>query len=361
MALSKLKPISAVWWNLGGWFDLVSAFRLSCSLSRLAVAFSAVVLTWIIAGLWDAIWVLCGGHPVVSRFASGSLDQWPSIIWGSRGYSIILSLLLFWIWALAIGAVCRGQVLNYGPGLHCGFGQSFGFSKKHFWSWVRAAVLLPAACLPFAVVCVLNGLIIRIPWVGDILGGLMLGLSLACGLVIAYFILLWVLTLGFYGPAIATDGFGAAECVVRCATYVQSRLFRSVWLIVVGLGLVLGAWFVGWFVFGMGESCARGLMRVAGALWAGEGPNRIDVLWPIDASGSWQFNRDAGMGLRYRISHALLGGWRMLFMALLWAWVINLLLCVLTIAYVSIREDVDGVKRDDAFGLETGGDFGPTT
>ena len=336
---------------MGGWCELLAALRLSVSPPRIGLALAGVLVSWILAACIDRLWAWCGVSQLMSRFAATPFAGWPAIARTAPCFTVVVGVLWLTLWALLGSAVCRGHAVAFGAGQPTGWGRMLTFGRRHWGAAMRAVFVPIVVVAPFAVVCLVNGLILRIPWVGDIVGGLMLGMSLVAGMVIAYLGILWCLSAGLYWPAIAADGFQAAEGVARCAAYVQARLVRTVGLMAVAVVLVIVGWFAAVALAGLGVHATRTLLRAAAVPWSGDGATRLDLLWPLGDTGQWYAWAGNLPSARYRIAHALLGGWIWMLRAVIWAWLINLFFAVTTVVYFLLRADVDDVAHDDVFGI----------
>ena len=338
-------------WNWGGWFDLVGAFRQSASGPRVGLALLGVIASWVLLAVLNRIWIACGYDSPLAGFAGQSIATWWAATLHSPVFVKIAVILLIAVWALFGGAIFRGQAVTYGARRRALAGDMFDYGRGHWWRLVKA-MLLPVIGLAIpAVICIVNGLVLRVPWVGDIVGGLMLIVSIVAGLWIAYVAALWILTAPLYGPAIGADGFAAAECVTRCATYVQSRLVRTLWLYAIGLAMVIAAWWVVNWLCGLGVTSTRRLVGIGYGPWSGDGPANLHLVWPTGGAGAWFVWADTLPSSRYWIVHGLIGGWILLLRALVCAWAINLLSAMATIIYFNLRSDVDGVSDRDVCGL----------
>lgn len=338
-------------WNWGGWFDLVGGFRLSASGPRIGLALLGVIASWVLLALLDRIWIALGYASPLAGFADRSIGTWWVATLHSPLFVKIAVILLIMTWALLGGAIFRGHAVTYGARRRALAGDMFAYGRGH-WGRLIKAMLLPVIGLAIpAVFCMVNGLVLRIPWIGDLIGGLMLGLSIVAGLWIAYVAAIWMLTAPLYGPAIGADGFAAAECVTRCATYVQSRLVRTLWLYAIGLAMAIAAWWVVNWLCGLGVTSARRLVGIGYGPWSGEGPANLSLVWPMGDAGAWFAWTDSTLLFRHRVVHLLIGGWVFLLRALICAWAVNLLFAMATIVYFNLRCDVDGVSDRDVCGL----------
>lgn len=338
-------------WNWGGWIDLVGGFRLSASGPRIGLALLGVITSWMLLALLDRIWIAFGYDSPLAGFAGRPIAAWWEAALHSPVFVKIAAIVLIAIWALLGGAIFRGQAVVYGAQRRAMAGDMFAYGRDHWWRLVKA-MLLPVIGLAIpAVFCIVNGLVLRIPWIGDILGGLMLGMSIVAGIWVAYVVVIWMLTAPLYGPTIGADGFAAAECVTRCATYVQSRLVRTLWLYAIGLAMAIAAWWVVAWLCQMGVDSARRLIGIGYGPWSGDGPANLSLVWPTGGASDGFAWVDTTLLMRHRILHLLIGGWVYLLRALICAWAVNLLFAMATIIYFNLRRDVDAVSDGDVCGL----------
>jgi len=160
------------------------------------------------------------------------IDPWYIVVYG------FLSLLIM---AVGGGALCRMSACQFAGRERLRARDALQFSLG---SWVKLvlAPLLPLAlCGVLAVILVAMGIVFfKIPLL-DVVGGVLYGVNLLIGFMIAFILL----TLGFSFilllPAVASENCGPADALQRAIAYLLGRPLHLLGYVIVGLfGLTIG-------------------------------------------------------------------------------------------------------------------------
>ena len=109
------------------------------------------------------------------------------------------------VWAWLGGAICRMHAVQYAVDIRVSPTAALGYSRERLFGGFVAAPLMPLIfVLIIGLVLVIGGLVLSIPWVGDILGGLLFGFAILAGGVIAFTLLAALLSSFLFWPAVAT-------------------------------------------------------------------------------------------------------------------------------------------------------------
>ncbi len=129
------------------------------------------------------------------------------------------------------------------------FGQAFAFSAKN-WVTVLLAPVIIAVTMGFFYGCdALAGVIISIPWVGQILALILVPLAMISTLLILLIGIGGIFGLPLIGAAAAWERNGTLDAISRAFSYIFARPLQFFWnyfliFLFVGVILLVGAWFV---------------------------------------------------------------------------------------------------------------------
>ena len=268
-------------------------------------------------------------------------------------FAVCLLIIGLAIWAVVGGAICRITALQFARDERIGPIQALGFSLSKFTSFF-AAPLVPVMIILFIVVLMfLPGFLVAIPYIGEIIGGLLFPLSLLGGFVIA------LVTVGLIGgfnlmyPTIAVEGSDSFDAISRSFSYVFARPWRmgfySLIAAVYGAACYL---FVRFFAFlllaGVRGSTKFSVNIDGSALINIRG--KLDAIWPGPAFG--QLMPDItwlGLNWSEKIGAAFIWVSVALVAALVMAFVVSFFYSANTAIYFLLRRRVDATDLNDVF------------
>ncbi|MGA2496242.1 MAG: hypothetical protein ABSH20_00790 [Tepidisphaeraceae bacterium] len=275
-------------------------------------------------------------------------------------YFLLYGAFFLAVWSLFGGAVARIAAVHVADeGRKLSFRQGLEFAIHKFLSFFSAPLIpifiVTAIGLVIAIVC---GILMVIPWVGEIVVSIGLILALICGFVIALIILGAAGGFNLMYPTIAVEGSDSFDAISRSFSYVFARPWRMLFysLVSVAYGSVcyLFVRVVIWLVL-LATHFSVGLFvgRHAGNL-----ENLWDVIWPQPVLGSFTTSLNtlpldwAGCTAAFFVQV-----WMHLIVFVLGAFAISFYFCSNTIIYYLLRKDVDATEMDDVFIEETEEDF----
>ncbi|MGQ9650748.1 MAG: hypothetical protein ACUVXJ_11615 [Phycisphaerae bacterium] len=270
-------------------------------------------------------------------------------------FALLFLLVSLAIWSLFGGAICRAAAMNIARDEQVGLKAAMAFACRKFLGFF-AAPLLPVFMVVGIGVCLfVGGLFLSIPYVGEILGGLLMGLALLGGFLIALVALGAIGGCGLMWPTIAVEGSDAFDAISRSFSYLYSRPWRTAFYALVAT--VYGALcylFVRFFVLvvlkstqffvGLGTTWARrpGTGIVEGtkldAMWARCSFNDLYCLPPAFGAEGWD-----------KAGAVLIGIWAILLVMLLCAYLVSFFFSGSTIIYYLLRREVDATDMSEVF------------
>jgi len=272
-------------------------------------------------------------------------------------HTIFASLLMLWglsVWAIMGGAICRIAALQAAREERIGAFRALQFSLQRFASFF-AAPLIPLVVTAIIGVCIaVGGLIGAIPWLGEVVAGLLLVLALFGGFVIALVLVGLVGGFNLMYPTIAVEGSDGFDAISRSFSYVIGRPWRmgfySLLAAVYGGACYL---FVRFFVCLMLKAAhlAAGLLMNIDGSGLVPARGKLDALWPAPhLFGAVQpaINWATLHGAEY-VGAALVWLWVSLVAALVLGFVVSFFFCANTIIYLLLRKHVDATDLEDVY------------
>jgi len=141
-------------------------------------------------------------------------------------YSIIFIVVTLVVASIAGGAICRIAALQFARGEKPGLGEALNFSTKRFVS-LFAAPLTPLGIIVFmGLFIIVLGLIGNIPWVGELLVGICMPLTLLAGGLIAVVLIGGVAGFNLMFPAVGYDDADCFDAISRSFSYIYAKPWR---------------------------------------------------------------------------------------------------------------------------------------
>jgi len=136
-----------------------------------------------------------------------------------------LSLVLFCFFG---GAICRCAALEFARNEKPGLGESLQFSRERLGSLLSAPLILMGILGGFSLVIILVGLIGNVPWLGEILVALLIGVLFLLGLGIAILLFATMAGGALLFPAVAYEKTTGLDAIGRAFSYVVNQ---PVWMV----------------------------------------------------------------------------------------------------------------------------------
>jgi len=159
----------------------------------------------------------------------------PGATWSEKALAWTRFLWALCVWSVLGGAMTRIAAVEQATDAPMAFSGALRFSFENFFSYMTAALLPVAGIGAFWLLCTIGGWIGRIPYVGQPVLGLLWGLELAFGFLMALILIAavagWPLMYATIGVE-ASDGFDAFS---RSYSYVFTRPWHYLWFAIVAL------------------------------------------------------------------------------------------------------------------------------
>lgn len=271
-------------------------------------------------------------------------------------YFVLFGAGTLFIWALAGGGICRIASVQFASGEKLTFGQGLRFARDNLFGGFVLAPCVPVILAVVAMVLLaLGGMVLRIPVLGDLLGGLAFVLALLGGFVVACLLLGSIAGGSLFWPAIAAEGQDAYDSFSRGLSYAFSKPWKAI--LYAAIAICFAA--LCWIIVQLFVSVSLGVTHQVVAFgtspfgwWSRGGADaavsKLDLIWTYPAPGglyAWPSWGD--LSVFEHVSGFLIGVWVLLIAALTWAFLASFYFSGSTIVYFLLRRDVDGTDLGD--------------
>jgi len=167
----------------------------------------------------------------------------PQLLWngGFHGFISLFGFLLIYVLCIGGGAIARMQSTQHSRSIRLSVSEAVDFSTAR-WRALLAAVFGPAMLVAaITILLMLMGLVLlNIPWL-NLIGGLLYGLALLLGLLVALIAVGYAACFPLLIPAVVVENCGGGEAVQRSFAYLLSKTFRFIgYLVLLIIAMVLG-------------------------------------------------------------------------------------------------------------------------
>ncbi|HKQ50109.1 MAG TPA: hypothetical protein VJZ71_18680 [Phycisphaerae bacterium] len=276
------------------------------------------------------------------------------------GYAVLFGILVLAIWSLFGGACCRVAALRATRDERIGMGEALTFAKGRFLNFFFAPLMPLMVILGIGLFLFLGGLIGWIPWVGEVIVGLLFFLVLLAGFALAFVIIGAAAGGSLTFPTVAVEGSDAFDAFSRTYSYIYAKPWRTALYMLVAIGYgAICLLFVKFFVR---------LMLWAASLFLGFSMNwgtaAVEKGQPTDVSklhAIWQAPTLSGEGSFWGsfdevklaniswFAQLLVRGWVYLLWALVAAFAISFFYSASTVIYLLLRREVDLTDVEDVY------------
>lgn len=271
-------------------------------------------------------------------------------------YSLFLLVGLAVIWTVAGGAICRIAAMQLARDDLLTLRQGVEFSLGKLWQGFVTALGVPLGlCLVVVFLMILGGVVLRIPWLGDVVGGAAFPLALLGGVVVAG-LLVGLLTGGhLFCPAVAWEACDGFEAFSRGFSYVFTRPWKTLWYAAFSLFYAAVSWLIVNLAVLFALSVTRNVISFGTSPFGwwkrvgGDVPrSKLEVLWPLGESYELYRAPDwSTLGFFEYIPAVLIGFWVLLVILSMWGFLASFYFTACTVSYCLLRRDVDGTDVDE--------------
>lgn len=270
-------------------------------------------------------------------------------------FATLFGLGVLIIWAIVGGAICRMAALNYARDERIGPRAALGFATDKFLSFLTAP-LLPLLLILVVMICFLvGGLLMAIPYIGEVIGALTLFLGLIGGFIVALVMIGYTTSAPLFYPTIAVEGSDSFDAISRSFGYVFARPWRA-------LFYALVAFFYGSLCYLFVRLLAlltlkstHAMLNVAlsGTHRPGTGnaaATKLDAMWSSPTfEHLYRWPTPFGAVHFEGFSSVIIAFWVSLVVGLMIAFIVSFHYCSATIIYFLLRREVDATDLEDVY------------
>jgi hypothetical protein len=257
------------------------------------------------------------------------------------------------IWAFAGGFICRIAAVQFAREESIGFSESISFVKDRYAGLLLAPLIPVVATLLIGLVLVFGGVILSIPYFGDVVGSLLFGVALVVGVGIALLALGTAFGGHLFWPTIAVEGSDGLDAVSRSVNYVAAKPWRTIGygliaIVYISLCFLLAKLFV--FLILWGVHVFVGFGTSPFGWWGDRGAigTKLDALWLMPRFDNLSPTPGGSSGVE-AFASGVIATWVMLVIALLWSLLISLYFSASTVVYFLLRQDNDAMDLEDIY------------
>jgi hypothetical protein len=277
-------------------------------------------------------------------------------------YFVFFAVLFLIVWAIFGGAIARIAAVHVAREEKLSIRQALGFASGKFLSFVFAPVIPLAIIVIVGIVVAIGGLLVNVPYIGEILVGIFFFLALAAGFVMTLVALGTAGGLNLMYPTVAVEGSDSFDAISRSFSYVYARPWRMLWYTVVAI--VYGALtylFVRLFIF-----LTLWFTHKATGAWVWRGTdaetNVWNSIWPGCSFWRLPYAPDyTALHFGSKVAALLVSVWVYLVIALLGAYLISYYFSASTLIYYLMRREVDATELDDVYLEQSDDEFAEPT
>jgi len=258
----------------------------------------------------------------------------------------ILTVIKIIIFGIAGGAICRFAALQNAKGEKPGLFEAIGFSISKFFSLIFAPLLPVIMILILGIAAMLTGLLLNIPFAGEILTAIMMPLLIILGLLTAVIGAGALFGSPMLYPSIAYEGTDCFDAVSRAVGYFYSRPFKFIFYSIVALiyGAICFAFLN--FLVNMALYSVHSFVDIG--CFVNNSGDQVEKVRAIFQQSPYTDNNGA---------EKFAAGWiRLYIMAvsgLLYAFALSFYFSASTVIYSLMRKSVDDTEIEDVYIPET--------
>lgn len=273
-------------------------------------------------------------------------------------YALLFLLGSLAIWSLFGGAICRMSALNAARDEQISYKNALSFAGRKFFGFFSAPLLplLMIALIAF-VIWLCSLIFMAIPYVGDVVGPILLGLALLGGFIMAVLAVGAVGGGGLLWPTIGVEGSDGFDAISRSYAYFFQRPWRlAFYAIVAAIYGALTYVVLRYFVY-LVLSLTRFFVSLG--TWMTERPGtgdltatKVEAMWPRPTPENLMGDGGAFLGLTRwteSLGSVLIQLWVLLLVLLLCAYLVSFFFSAFTIIYLLLRHRVDATDFEDVY------------
>ncbi len=273
-------------------------------------------------------------------------------------YFVFLAVGSLLIWSLCGGMICRMAAVQFARDEKITMNQAFSYTKQRLFGGFFMAPCIPLGfMIALALLLLLYGVLLRIPLLGDLLGGLGFALALFGGFVIALLMVGLFVGGSLFWPAVATEGSDGFDSFSRGLSYPLSRPWKAGLYALISILFAAICWMCANLFTYLALYVSRGLIAMGTSPfgWWNRGTetapiSKLELMWPMAGPNAmYQWPDWSQLTWYEHFSAGLIGLFVVGVIGLMWAFLVSLFHSGSTVIYFLLRRDVDGTDLEDLF------------
>jgi hypothetical protein len=273
-------------------------------------------------------------------------------------YFVLFALGVLLIWSWCGGAICRLAAVQFARDEKLTMRQGWRYAYEKLFGGFFLAPCIPLVLIAVTAVCmVVGGMLLRVPWLGDVVGGVLFFLAIIGGFVISILLLGLLVGGNLFWPAVAVEGSDAFDAFSRGLSYPLSKPWKTVLYAVIAIVFASICWvFANLFTFFMlavtRATVAFGTSPFGWWSRGGEGQaiSKMELLWPFRGPNALYAPPDwKGLAPFEYVSAFFIAVYVLIVVGLIWSFLASFYFSASTVIYCLLRRDVDGTDLEDVY------------
>lgn len=281
--------------------------------------------------------------------------QW--LLFEHQVFALLLLAGTLAIWSLIGGAICRMSALTAARDEQISARSALNFAARKFLGFASAPLLVLLMIVLIGFVMALGGLVLMgVPYLGDVVGPMLLILALVGGFVMALVVVGAIGGGSMMWPTIGVEGSDGFDAISRSYSYFYSRPWRTAFYALVAAAYGALTYLLLRYLVYLVFKLTRFFVGV-GLFWTrrpGTGDpqaTKLEAMWPMPTPDNLIGDWAPLLGLiRWeRAGAAIIHVWVVLVVLLLLAYLLSYFFSASTIIYLLLRRHVDATDVEDVY------------
>lgn len=261
------------------------------------------------------------------------------------------------IWSLGGGMLCRMAAVQFARDEKPTTIEAYHFTIRRLWGGFALAPCVPMGiALLIVVPMVLGGLLLRVPYLGDVIGGPLFVFAIIGGFLVTVLLAGFCFGGGLLWPSVAVEGSDAFDAFQRSVSYVLNwKIWKAVFYVVIAT-VFASLW---WVLLRLGAFIALRITHAAVSFgtmpfgWFARDTDpqvlsKLEVIWQLSGPNALHAVSDwSKLTVAEYFSAACIWFWIAIIVGLMWAFLVSFYFSVWTVIYFLLRRDVDMIEFED--------------
>jgi hypothetical protein len=267
-------------------------------------------------------------------------------------FALINTILALAIWAVVGTAVSRMAAVRIAREESVPLGRALRFSFRK-WPSAVSSPLLPFGVLVLmaAIMGAVAGLPMNIPYAGEVVVGLLWGLVIAMGFVLAVIFIGGAFSVGLQWPALAVEGTDSFDAISRSVSYISSRPWRYVFYVIFSAVYGSLTFILVKLVAFLALYIAHAAVRLFTFAWGTDGSTgKLDRLWAVPTlDAPWPDAGSASLIGAEPVATWFFQAWVWVVLGLVVAFLFSFFFTSQTVIYYLLRKVVEAKEMEEVY------------